>query len=102
MLECSCTGLGTIFAKQSMKTRERIEMLSCKEITEKANDYLDKDLPFFTRLKVKMHLRICVHCKRYVEQLQLTIQALGKLNKSHIVDDSTVDSIVENLKKHQH
>jgi len=85
-----------------MKTRERIEMLSCKEITEKASDYLDKDLPFFTRLKVKMHLRICVHCKRYVEQLQLTIQALGKLKKSHVVDDSTVDSIVDQFKKHQH
>jgi len=76
-------------------------MLSCKDITEKASDYLDKDLPFFTRLKVKMHLQICKHCKRYVEQLQLTIQALGKLKKSSTVDDSTVDSIVEVLKKHQ-
>ena len=76
-------------------------MLSCKDITEKASDYLDKDLPFFTRLKVKMHLQICKHCKRYVEQLQLTIQALGKLKQTTNVDNSTVNSIVDALKKHQ-
>jgi len=74
-------------------------MLSCKDITEKANDYLDRDLPFFTRLKVKMHLMVCVHCQRYVQQLQLTIQALTRLKKPDTVDDATVDSVVENLKK---
>ena len=73
-------------------------MLSCKEITENANKYLEKDLPLFTRLKVKMHLKMCIHCQRYVEQLQTTIQLLGKMKQPVSTDEHTVDDIVTNLK----
>ena len=73
-------------------------MLSCKEITENANKYLEKDLPFFMRLKVKMHLKMCIHCQRYVEQLQTTIQLLGKMKQPVNTDDRTVEDIVANLK----
>lgn len=73
-------------------------MLSCKDITENANKYLEKDLPFFVRLKVKMHLKMCIHCQRYVEQLQTTIQLLGKMKQSANTDDATVDNIVNIIK----
>jgi hypothetical protein len=75
-------------------------MLSCKDITEKANHYLDKDLSFFARLKVKMHLRMCIHCQRYVDQLNTTILVLGQMKKTDTTNDSTVDAIVESLKEH--
>ena len=74
--------------------------MSCKDITENANQYLDKDLPFFKRLKVSIHLRMCIHCQRYIEQLNTTIQILGEMKKSNTIDDSTVDTIVESLKGH--
>ena len=74
-------------------------MLSCKDITEKASEYLDQELPFFTRLKVKIHLRMCQNCDRYVKQLQITIRALGKMNKPETVTDAKVDSILNNLKE---
>jgi len=73
-------------------------MLSCKDITENANKYLEKDLPFFVRLKVKMHLKMCIHCQRYVEQLQTTIQLLGKMKQPVDTDDTTVDDIVNIIK----
>lgn len=73
-------------------------MLSCKEITEKANEYLEKDLPFFVRLKFKMHLKMCINCQRYVDQLQTTIQLLGKMKQPVSTEDSTVDNIVDILK----
>ena len=73
-------------------------MLSCKEITDKANEYLEKDLPFFVRLKFKMHLKMCINCQRYVNQLQTTIQLLGKMKQSVSTEDSTVDNIVDILK----
>jgi len=76
-------------------------MFSCKEITEKASEYLDQELPFFTRLKVRMHLQICVHCKRYMDQLQITIKTLSKMRNTDPVDESTVDQVVENIKKNQ-
>ena len=73
-------------------------MLSCKEITERANEYLEKDLPFFVRLKFKMHLKMCINCQRYVDQLQTTIQLLGKMKQPVSTEDSTVDNIVDILK----
>ena len=78
-----------------------LSMLSCKEITEKANEYLEKDLPFFVRLKVKMHLKMCIHCQRYVEQLQTTIQLLNKMKQSTATDDSTVDGMVNFIKNNE-
>jgi len=75
-------------------------MLSCKDITENANAYLDKELPFFTRMKVKLHLSMCIHCRRYVDQLNTTIRALGNLNKAdETVSEHVVDDIVSRLKQ---
>lgn len=78
-------------------------MLNCKNITEEANSYLDKELPFFTRMKVKMHLAMCVNCRRYVDQLNTTIQALRNLKGSdEIVSEDVVENIVNNLKQVRH
>ena len=74
-------------------------MLSCKDITEKANSYIDQELPFFTRLKVKLHLQMCKHCQRYVDQLQLTIQALGKMRQDDKVSDDVVENVVRTMKE---
>jgi anti-sigma factor ChrR (cupin superfamily) len=76
-------------------------MLSCKEITEKANSYLDKELPFYTRMQVKLHLMMCVHCQRYIHQLRATINALGKLKKDTPVSEHVVDDIVTSLHQMQ-
>ena len=73
-------------------------MLSCKDITENANKYLEKDLPFFVRLKVKMHLKMCIHCQRYVQQLQATIELLGRMKQPVNTDDQTVNDIVKIIK----
>ena len=73
-------------------------MLSCKDITENANKYLEKDLPFFVRLKVKMHLKMCIHCQRYVQQLQATIELLGRMKQPVNTDDQTVNNIVKIIK----
>ncbi|MCI0507854.1 MAG: zf-HC2 domain-containing protein [Gammaproteobacteria bacterium] len=73
-------------------------MLNCKDITKKANGYLDKELPYFTRLQVKLHLLVCVHCQRYINQLRATIRALGKLKKDTSVSGQVIDDIVNTLK----
>ena len=76
-------------------------MLSCKDITEKANQYLDKEVSLFTRVEMKIHMFICDNCKRYVEQLRTTIAALGKMNTpAEVVDDGKIDQIINTIKKH--
>jgi predicted anti-sigma-YlaC factor YlaD len=53
-------------------------MLSCKELTELATDYLEQDLPWRDRLSVQVHLWMCRHCRRYLDQMR---QAIGLLRR---------------------
>ncbi|HEY5602272.1 MAG TPA: zf-HC2 domain-containing protein [Gammaproteobacteria bacterium] len=74
-------------------------MLNCKDITKQASNYLDKELPYRARLQVRLHLLICVHCQRYINQLRTTIRTLGKLKKDIPVSEQVVDDIVNNLRQ---
>lgn len=51
-------------------------MLSCREVTETASDYLERDLGWWARLQFQMHLTMCRHCRRYMRQLRATIGLL--------------------------
>lgn len=54
-------------------------MLSCREITELATAYAEGALPLGDRMRFLMHLSMCRHCRRYVQQLKLTIRTVGCL-----------------------
>lgn len=76
-------------------------MPSCKDITDHSSDYLDRNLSFMERLGFKIHLFLCVNCKRYVSQLKLTIATIGKTQNAvpQPVDEQHVQEIVKNLKQ---
>lgn len=73
-------------------------MLSCKELTEQASDYLDKQLPLSKKLQLKMHLLLCHHCRRYLKQLRTTIHVVKMRPK--IISDEKAKQIVDNLFDH--
>jgi hypothetical protein len=73
-------------------------MLSCKDVTEHANAYLEKALPITKRLSMRMHLFICLNCRRYMDQLHITIQTLGRMKKQEPVDDAYSKHLVECFK----
>lgn len=54
-------------------------MLNCKELSEQASDYIDKNLSFLDRMQIRFHLVMCKHCHRFVEQLALTMNATKAL-----------------------
>jgi predicted anti-sigma-YlaC factor YlaD len=54
-------------------------MLSCRQVTSLASDYLDGALPGRTRFAVRLHLLMCWMCRRYVRQLELTTKVLRRL-----------------------
>jgi anti-sigma factor RsiW len=56
-------------------------MLSCKELTEIAMDYLEHDLPWGERLRVQVHLWMCRHCRRCLDQMRTMITFLQRLPK---------------------
>ena len=75
-------------------------MPSCKDITEKSSDYLDKNQTLIQRLIFFMHIFICVNCKMYVTQLKLTIATIGKTDGAvpQPVDEHHINKIVDTIK----
>lgn len=53
-------------------------MLSCREITDQASNYIEGKMNFWQRLKFRSHLRACAHCSRFLRHLGLSIFFTGK------------------------
>ena len=47
-------------------------MLKCKDVTERANAYIDGDLNAWARMQMRMHLMMCEHCTRFMAQMRQT------------------------------
>jgi len=57
-------------------------VLTCRDITEQATDYLEKTTPWWGRVLFRIHLGMCRHCREFVRQLELTTAVL----RSGVVD----------------
>ncbi len=44
---------------------------ACKEVSKLASDSLDRPLSFFERLKFKLHLSMCGHCRDFDSNITL-------------------------------
>jgi len=59
--------------------RERVLMLSCKDVTKLVSESMDRSLPLGKRIGVRLHLLICRFCERYRRQLLLLREAARHL-----------------------
>ncbi len=73
-------------------------MLSCKDVTEKASDYLDHKLPLRTRLGMRLHLFMCVRCRQYLHQLHTTVRTLSLLGERRQASEQEIESTLETLR----
>jgi anti-sigma factor RsiW len=53
--------------------------LPCQELVELVTDYLEDRLPDDLRRRFDAHLTGCSGCRNYLDQMRLTIRALGEL-----------------------
>jgi len=51
--------------------------LTCKELTELITDYLEERLSQTDRVRFEQHLSVCTGCTAYVDQMRVTIKAMG-------------------------
>jgi anti-sigma factor RsiW len=58
--------------------------LSCREVVELVTDYLEGRLSRRDRRRFEKHLSACDGCTRYVEQMRITIRALGGIEERDI------------------
>lgn len=52
-------------------------MISCKEATRLASLQMERKLSFWERLQFRLHLSICVGCRRSERQFAFMRQAMG-------------------------
>ena len=65
--------------EQSARASQR--ELTCQELVELVTAYREGALPEDERRRFDAHLAMCPPCTVYVEQLALTVQAVGGLNE---------------------
>ena len=58
--------------------------LSCQELVELVTDFLEGALPPAEYARFEAHLTECDGCTRYLEQMRLTITAMGRLTEESI------------------
>lgn len=73
-------------------------MLSCKHLVEQASQYIDNEMSTSKRMQVKLHLFVCVSCRRYIKQLKLTIAMLGR-KKNHQASEEMCHQLLKEYQK---
>jgi predicted anti-sigma-YlaC factor YlaD len=58
--------------------------MTCRELVELVTDYLEGRLPDVTRRQLEEHLTLCDGCGTYIEQMRLTLEALGRIPEETI------------------
>ena len=62
----------------------RDDDLPCQQLVELVTDYLENRLPEPERIRFEAHLGLCSGCRTYLEQMRLTVRALGQLTEESI------------------
>jgi anti-sigma factor RsiW len=57
------------------------------------SDYLDRRLPSGEVSRLERHLAECPHCHEYLEQLRLTIDALGRVEPEDLSPEALDDLV---------
>lgn len=53
-------------------------MLTCREVAERASDYLDHETSLGARVEIRLHLALCKPCRLCVRQLTSTIELVRR------------------------
>jgi predicted anti-sigma-YlaC factor YlaD len=67
--------------------------LSCAELVELVNDYLDGALAPADRSRFDEHLEECDGCRNYLEQMRITIGLTGRLRIADLSTSAQADLI---------
>jgi anti-sigma factor RsiW len=59
--------------------RRQDKMLTCQEMVELVTDYLEGLMDGGTRARFEAHVAECDACTLYIEQMRMTIVALGHI-----------------------
>jgi anti-sigma factor RsiW len=58
--------------------------LSCRELVDLVTEYLEGAMAPADRARFELHIGHCSGCERYLEQMRMTIMAMGRLTEATI------------------
>jgi predicted anti-sigma-YlaC factor YlaD len=65
--------------------------MACQELVELVTAYFEGGLSRRDRRRFEAHIRGCEHCRGYVEQMRLVIEATGRLTEEDLPPDARED-----------
>jgi anti-sigma factor RsiW len=71
--------------------RSQSDEIVCRELVELVTPYLEDALPPDERALVEQHLSKCDGCDAYVQQMRLTIRAIGHVSEDAITSKTRED-----------
>jgi hypothetical protein len=63
---------------------ESSERITCQELTELVNDYVEGALGAHEMALFEQHLNFCDGCDWYVDQIHVTVTAVGRIEETDI------------------
>ena len=63
---------------------ESSERITCQELTELVNDFVEGALPADETALFEQHLNFCDGCDWYVDQIRVTVAAVGRIEESDV------------------
>jgi Putative zinc-finger len=63
---------------------ESADHITCQEVVELVNDYLERALPPDEMTLFEQHLNFCDGCDLYVEQLKRTVETVGEIREEDV------------------
>lgn len=54
-------------------------MLRCHQVAELVTDFVEERMPFWKRMSFQMHVSMCRHCRRYLNQILLAMRTAKAL-----------------------
>lgn len=73
-------------------------MLTCMQLVERSSDFLDARLSLRERLSVRLHLALCVNCRRFIRQMKVSQAVLRQLPDAAIPE---LDALLAKLAQAQ-
>ncbi len=65
----------------------RRRAIVCRQAVELVTDYLEGALPDHDRARFEAHLARCPHCTTYLEQMRVTIAAVGRIEAEELAPE---------------
>lgn len=65
-----------------------LALFSCRKVTRLVSQSLDEKMTIKTKIIIRFHLAICVHCRRFNKQVTMLREAFRK--KIALDDDSII------------